>query len=112
MVLPVLAAGSLNSKWAAIGLVSVAAAAHQGWSANLFTIASDMFPGGTVGTVVGIGGMAGSIGGVLLSVGAGEILEVTHSYGVLFAISASAYLLSIAILHVLVPGLKKLDFTP
>jgi len=111
MVLPVLAAGSLNSQWVAVGLVSVAAAAHQGWSANLFTIASDMFPGGAVGTVVGIGGMAGSIGGVLLSVGAGEILEVTHSYRVLFAISASAYLLSIAVLHLLVPGLKKLDFT-
>jgi len=111
MVLPVLAAGSLNSKWAAVGLVGVAAAAHQGWSANLFTIASDMFPGGAVGTVVGIGGMAGSIGGVLLSVSAGEILEVTHSYAVLFAISAGAYLLSIAILHVLVPGLKRVDFT-
>jgi len=111
MVLPVLGAGSLNSKWAAIGLVSVAAAAHQGWSANLFTIASDMFPGGAVGTVVGIGGMAGSIGGVLFSIGAGEILEVTHSYGVLFAISAGVYLLSIAILHVLVPDLKKLDIT-
>jgi len=111
MVLPVLAAGSLNSKWAAVGLVGVAAAAHQGWSANLFTIASDMFPAGAVGTVVGIGGMAGSIGGVLLSVSAGEILEVTHSYAVLFAISAGAYLLSIAILHVLVPGLKRVDFT-
>jgi MFS transporter, ACS family, hexuronate transporter len=111
MVLPVLAVGSLNSKWAAIGLVSVAAAAHQGWSANLFTIASDMFPGSAVGTVVGIGGMAGSIGGVLLSVSAGKILEVTHSYGSLFAFSASAYLLSMAILHVLVPGLKKVDFT-
>jgi MFS transporter, ACS family, hexuronate transporter len=111
MVLPVLAAGSLNSKWAAIGLVSVAAAAHQGWSANLFTVASDMFPGGAVGTVVGIGGMAGSIGGVFLSVSAGKILEVTHSYGTLFAISAGAYLLSIAVLHALVPGLKRVDFT-
>jgi MFS transporter, ACS family, hexuronate transporter len=110
MALPVLTAGSLNSKWAAIGLVSVAAAAHQGWSANLFTLASDMFPRGAVGTVVGIGGMAGSIGGVLLSLSAGEILQVTHSYGALFAISASAYLLSIAILHLLVPDLKKVDF--
>jgi MFS transporter, ACS family, hexuronate transporter len=111
LVLPVLTAGSLKSEWAAIGLLSVAAAAHQGWSANLFTTASDMFPSGAVGAVVGIGGMAGSIGGVLFSVGAGKILQVTHSYVVLFGIAASAYLISVAILHLLVPGLKKVDFT-
>jgi MFS transporter, ACS family, hexuronate transporter len=111
MALPVLIAGGVNSKWAAIGLVSVAAAAHQGWSANLFTIPSDMFPRGAVGAVVGIGGMAGSVGGVLFSVSAGKILELTHSYGVLFAISASAYLISMAVLHLLAPGLKKLDLT-
>jgi len=111
MALPVFVAGGVNSKWAAIGLVSLAAAAHQGWSANLFTIPSDMFPRGTVGAVVGIGGMAGSVGGVLFSVSAGKILELTHSYGVLFAISASAYLIAMAVLHLLAPGLKKVDFT-
>jgi MFS transporter, ACS family, hexuronate transporter len=111
MALPVLVAGGVNSKWAAIGLVSVAAAAHQGWSANLFTIPSDMFPRGVVGAVVGIGGMAGSVGGVLFSLSAGKILELTHSYGVLFAISATAYLISMAVLHLLAPGLKKLDLT-
>ena len=111
LVLPIFTAGSLNSEWAAIALLSLAAAAHQGWSANLFTIASDMFPRSAVGTVVGIGGMAGSVGGVLFSVSAGKILQLTHSYVALFGISASAYLISIAILHILAPGLKKVDFT-
>ena len=111
LVLPIFAAGSLNSEWAAIALLSLAAAAHQGWSANLFTIASDMFPRSAVGTVVGLGGMAGAVGGVLFSVSAGKILQLTHSYVSLFGISASAYLISIAILHILAPGLKKVDFT-
>jgi MFS transporter, ACS family, hexuronate transporter len=109
LALPVLTAGSVNSKWAAIGLVSIAAAAHQGWSANLFTIASDLFPRRAVGAVVGIGGMAGSVGGVLFSVSAGKILQLTHSYQVLFAISSSAYLIAMAILHLMVPGLKKVE---
>jgi ACS family hexuronate transporter-like MFS transporter len=111
LVLPIFTAGSLNSEWAAIALLSLAAAAHQGWSANLFTIASDMFPRSAVGTVVGIGGMAGAVGGVLFSVSAGKILQLTHSYVSLFGISASAYLISMAILHILAPGLKKVDFT-
>jgi ACS family hexuronate transporter-like MFS transporter len=111
LVLPIFAAGSLNSEWAAIGLLSLAAAAHQGWSANLFTIASDMFPRSAVGAVVGIGGMAGSVGGVLFSVSAGKLLELTHSYVVLFGVSASVYLTSMAILQILAPNLKKVEFT-
>jgi MFS transporter, ACS family, hexuronate transporter len=111
LVLPIFAASSLKSEWVAIGLLSLAAAAHQGWSANLFTTASDMFPRSAVGAVVGIGGMAGSVGGVLFSVSAGKILQLTHSYVMLFAVSASAYLISIAIIHMLAPNLKKVDFT-
>lgn len=109
--LPVLMAGSLDSEWAAIGLLSLAAAAHQGWSANLFTTASDMFPRTAVGAVVGMGGMAGAIGGVLFSVSAGEILQLTHSYKTLFCISASTYLISIAIIRIMAPNLMKVDFT-
>ncbi len=111
LALPISAASSLKSEWAAIGLLSLAAAVHQGWSANLFTTASDMFPRSAVGAVVGIGGMAGSVGGVLFSVSAGKILQLTHSYVVLFAMSASAYLISIAIIRMLAPGLKKVDLT-
>lgn len=108
-VLPVLMAARLNSEWTVMGLLGLAAAAHQGWSANLFTTASDMFPRTNVGTVVGIGGMAGAIGGALFSVGAGKILEFTHSYVALFSISASVYLMSLGILYVLAPGLEKVD---
>ena len=111
LALPVLMAGSLNSEWAAIGLLSLAAAAHQGWSANLFTTASDMFPRTAVGAVIGLGGMAGSIGGVLFAASAGNILHFTHSYKALFYISASAYLISIAVIWIIAPNLNKVDFT-
>jgi len=111
LVLPIFTAGGLESEWAAVGLLSLAAAAHQGWSANLFTTASDMFPRSAVGAVVGIGGMAGAVGGVLFSVGAGKILQWTHSYVVLFGISASVYLISMVIFQALAPNLRKVDVT-
>ncbi len=74
--------------------------AHQGWSANLFTTASDLFPRRVV---VGIGGMAGSIGGVLFSEVIGQVLQRTGHYWVLFAIGASAYLIAFVIMHMLTP---------
>jgi MFS transporter, ACS family, hexuronate transporter len=107
LVAPVFLINYLHSEWAAIGLLSLAAAAHQGWSANLFTTASDMFPRSAVGSVTGIGGMAGSVGGFLLANYAGYILQLTHSYATLFAIAASAYLIAMVILVTLAPGLKK-----
>ena len=109
LVVPVFLINYLHSEWAAIGLLSLAAAAHQGWSANLFTTASDMFPRSAVGSVTGIGGMAGSAGGFLLANYAGYILQLTHSYATLFALAASAYLVAFAILHILAPGLKKVE---
>ncbi len=110
LVVPVFLINYLHSEWAAIGLLSLAAAAHQGWSANLFTTASDMFPRSAVGSVTGIGGMAGSVGGFLLATFAGYILQLTHSYASLFAIAASAYLLALFIMVLLAPGLKKVEF--
>ena len=109
MVTPIFFASRTDSEWVAIALLSLAAAAHQGWSANLFTTASDMFPKSALGTVVGIGGMAGSVGGVLLSLSAGWILQITHSYSSLFGIAASAYLIALVVLRTLAPGLKKID---
>jgi MFS transporter, ACS family, hexuronate transporter len=111
LVVPVFTAASLKSEWAAIALISVAAGAHQGWSANLFTTSSDMFPRSAVGAVVGIGGMAGSIGGALFAFFAGHILQLTHSYTSLFGIAASAYLLALLILYMLAPGLRKVELT-
>jgi ACS family hexuronate transporter-like MFS transporter len=109
LVVPIFLINYLHSEWAAIGLLSLAAAAHQGWSANLFTTPSDMFPRSAVGSVTGIGGMAGSVGGVLLAISAGHILELTHSYASLFSIAASAYLVALAIVVLLAPGLKKVE---
>ena len=83
-VVPMLAAAQVKSLWMAVALVSIAAAAHQGWSANLFTLVSDMFPKRAVGSVVGIGGMAGSVGGMLIALVVGAILQKTGSYVPIF----------------------------
>ncbi len=111
LVVPIFTLGSMTSEWAAIGLLSLAAGAHQGWSANLFTTVSDMFPRSAVGAVVGIGGMAGSVGGALLAFFTGHILERTHSYSILFVLASSAYLLALLIMRLLAPGLKKVEFS-
>ncbi len=92
--------------WVAVVFVGLATAAHQGWSANIFTLASDMFPRRAVGSVVGIGGMAGAVGGMLISTAAGLILEITHSYHALFIIAGSVYLLALVVVHSLAPRLK------
>jgi ACS family hexuronate transporter-like MFS transporter len=96
-------------KWAAVGLLSLAAAAHQGWSANLFTTASDMFPRSAVGSVTSIGSMAGAVGGFLFAKLAGHVLQISGSYSILFIIAASVYLVSMLITVVLAPGLKKAE---
>ena len=81
-------------------------AAHQGWSANIFTMVSDMFPRRAVGSVVGIGGMAGSIGGMLIATTVGLILQYTGSYLPIFIIAGSAYVVALLIIHLLAPRLE------
>jgi ACS family hexuronate transporter-like MFS transporter len=110
LVLPIFTATSVKSLWSAIALIGVAAGAHQGWSANLFTTSSDMFPRSAVGAVVGIGGMAGSLGSALFAFFAGHILQLTHSYVILFSVASTSYLLALIVLYVLAPGLKKAEF--
>lgn len=106
--LPVYLLGSIQNEWIAVALLSLAAAAHQGWSANLYTTASDMFPREAVGAITGIGGMAGSVGGVLFSGCAGLVLTYFHSYSVLFIISSTVYLLAILLMKLMVPRLEKI----
>ena len=106
-VVPVFLINYLSSEWVAIGLLSLAAAAHQGWSANIFTTPSDMFPRSAVGSVTGIGGMAGSVGGFLLATFTGYILQLTGSYASLFALAARAYLVALLVIVLLAPGLKR-----
>ena len=96
-----------DNVWLAVALVSIATAAHQGWSANLFTLPSDTFPRGMVGSVVGLGGMAGSFGGMLVAIAVGYWLDWSRgAYGPLFVIAGSVYLLALGIIHLLVPRIE------
>ena len=106
LVVPVITAASTTDMWQAIMIIGLAAAAHQGWSANIFTTASDMFPKRAVGSVVGLGGFAGSVGGMILLTSSGYIVEGTGSYIPLFIICGSAYLLALGIMTLLLRNAK------
>ncbi|MFZ2491769.1 MAG: MFS transporter [Thermoanaerobaculia bacterium] len=108
-VTPIIFASEVKSVWSAVALISLAAAAHQGWSANLFTTASDMFPRRAIGSVVGMGGMAGAIGGMLIATGTGHLLQLTGNYHLVFIIAGLAYLLALGVIHVLAPRLEQAD---
>lgn len=105
-IVPVIYAPITGNQWLAVWLVGIAAAAHQGFSANLFTLTSDMFPRNAVGSVVGIGGFFGAMGGFLLNLGAGRIRDLFGSYVIVFIIAGCAYLLALLIIHLLVPRLE------
>jgi len=109
-ILPVAMAPHVEGQWAAVFLIGVAAAAHQGFSANIFTIASDMFPRKAVGSVVGIGGFAGAMGGFFMNLGAGWLRQNTGSYVVMFAIAGVVYLFALLIIHLFVPKLEPANF--
>ena len=113
-VLPIVFAPRLASTWSAVFVIGLAAAAHQGFSANIFTLTSDMFPAKAVASVVGIGGMAGAIGGMLIAKFVAHVLQLTGSYAIPFAIASSAYLIALAIIHILTPRLEpvRIDFSP
>jgi MFS transporter, ACS family, hexuronate transporter len=104
-VVPVLYAPYSQNLWVVVGLIGLAASAHQGWSANLFTLTSDMFPKSAVASVVGIGGMMGAIGGFILQISTGYIVAATNTYLPLFLLAASAYLFAFVVIQLLVPKL-------
>jgi ACS family hexuronate transporter-like MFS transporter len=105
-VVPVVFAANVSQLWLAVGLVALAAAAHQGWSANLFTLTSDMFPRKAVGSVVGIGGMAGAVGGMSIAMLVGAILQATGSYVPVFILAGCTYLVALLVIHLLSPRLE------
>jgi ACS family hexuronate transporter-like MFS transporter len=106
-VVPIVTVPRTSSLWTAVLVLGLAAAAHQGWSANIFTTASDMFPKRAVGSVVGLGGMAGAAGGFLFSPFIGYVLTRTHNnYLIPFLISGSVYLVAFAVIQVLAPRLE------
>lgn len=105
-VVPIVLASQTSNLWIAVALIGLAAAAHQGWSANLFTLTSDMFPRRAVGSVVGIGGMAGAVGGMLIAIIVGEILQRSGSYVPIFIIAGSTYLVAWLVIQAMVPRLQ------
>ena len=110
-VTPIIFAYRVESLWGAVLLIGLAAAAHQGFSANLYTLTSDMFPARAVGSVVGIGGMAGAIGGMLIAEVVGHVLQWTGSYMIPFLMAGSAYLIALFLIHILAPKLEPARIT-
>ena len=108
-MLPVLYAPFSTNLWLVVALISLATSAHQGWSANLFTLASDMFPRRAVGSVVGIGATGGAIGGVLLQITTGHVVQQTHSYLPLFVFAGLAYIVALGTIHWLSPNLEPVE---
>jgi ACS family hexuronate transporter-like MFS transporter len=100
---PIAFAAHAPSMWVAVGLIGLACAGHQGFSANLYALPGDVFPRWMAGSVVGLGGLSGAIGGMLMAKFAGMILETVGSFGPIFAVAACAYLVALGVIHLLLP---------
>lgn len=111
LILPIWFAQDVSTVWGAVLLIGLATAGHQAFSCNLYTLPSDLFPQGAVGTVIGFGGTVGAIGGMFMAKFTGYILDATHSYALLFAIAASAYFAALLSIHLLSPKLAPVQFT-
>ena len=116
-VLPIITARYAESIWIAVLLISIAAAAHQAWSANILTAAADMFPKNSVSSVIGIGSMAGSVGGIFFPMFIGSVLDhykflgnITAGYNLIFLICGFAYLTAWIIMHFLTPRMEPVEF--
>ncbi|HEX8418471.1 MAG TPA: MFS transporter [Sphingomonas sp.] len=109
LVMPIFFAQYVDNLWLAVLIVGLATAAHQGFSANLYTIPSDMFPRAAIGSVVGIGGTCGAIGGMMMAKFTGYVLQTTGSYTLIFAVAGSVYLIAVGVIHLLSPRLARVD---
>ena len=108
LIVPTASAPAMTGLWAGVLIVGVAAAAHQWWSANIFTLSTDMFPPQAVGTVVGIGGFAGAMGGVLFQRGTGLVLQSNgNNYVPIFIVCGLAYVSALLVIHLLVPKVQR-----
>jgi len=108
-VTPIVLAARTNNPWFAICLVALAAGAHQGWSANIYTLSSDMFPRGAVGSVVGFGTLMGTIAGMFIAEMVGYILQRTGSYVPVFLLAGTAYLVALCFVQMLAPRLERVE---
>jgi len=103
-VTPIVFAAQVDSLWSAVALVSIAASGHQAWSANLYTLVSDMFPRRAVGSVIGFGGMMGACGGAIMQIAVGVWLDASNNnYVPIFIAAGTLYLLALVVIHLLVP---------
>lgn len=115
-VLPVMLTQYAPNLWSAVALISLAAAAHQAWSANIYTIVSDMFPKKAVSSVIGFGGMAGAASGIVFPIFVGQLLDqykaagnISAGYNLLFTMCGFAYLLAWGVMHLLSPRMEKVS---
>ena len=108
-VVPVVFSAITEDKWVAAILITIAASAHQAWSANVFSLAGDMFPKRVVGSVTGLGGMIGAIGGMVLFYITGKVLKQTGNYLPVFVMASLAYVIALVIVHMLVPRLEQAE---
>lgn len=106
LALPVAGAALASNLWVAVLIIGVATAAHQGFSANLYTLPGDVFPRSAVGSVVGIGGMIGALGGMAFSKYVGQVLEQIGTYTPIFVVASTAYLLALLAVHLLTPRME------
>jgi len=106
LAVPVIFAAKADSLWLAVLIIGVATAAHQGFSANLYTLPSDVFPRSAVGSVVGIGGMVGALGGMAFSKYIGQVLDRLGGYTPIFFVAGSAYLVALLVVHLLTPKME------
>jgi len=106
VVLPVMLVSSISNLWVAVGLITLAAAGHQGWAANIFTVVSDIYPKNAVASMIGLSGFAGAIGGALSASFVGLLLETSGSYLLIFLIAASVYLVNWLILKIFIKEIK------
>ena len=117
IVLPIFASRYTQDIWVVVGLISLSIAGNAAWSANIYTIVSDMMPGKAVSSVVGIGGMAGAVGGVLFPIGIGTVLDhykalhnITAGYNIIFIFCSLSFLLAWLLIHLLTPKMEPADF--
>jgi ACS family hexuronate transporter-like MFS transporter len=109
--IPVVLVPHANNLWLSVGLIALAAGGHCGWSANIFSLMSDIFPKKAIGSVAGFGGFAGAVGGAMVAYAVGRILQNigTEGYSIPFAVAGTGYLLALLIIHLLIPNIKTIN---
>jgi len=110
IILPVMFVSKVADIWVAVALISLAAAGHQGWASNIFTMVSDIYPKKVVASVTGLSGFAGAVGGALSATFVGIVLGNTGSYFLIFMMASSVYLVNWIIIKIFIYEIKPIRF--